>query len=426
MTWNMAATVMNLGSVFFTGVVLANILGRAGFGEFVMVQSTVLAISTTAQLAIGYTATKYVAEFRLVNKDKVEKILGLCSSLAGITATTSSIALLGLAPWLARDILLTPSLTTSLRIAAGVVLFTVMNAFQLGVLGGFQNYRAVALASGLGSMLHFTGSCVCGWLWGSEGCFAAMVVSSFLSWLLLRSLTRKSLKQEGISCDYWRAWEEWPVIVRFTLPGALGGLLGMPAVWAVNVLVASTSNGFENLALYSAANTLKGLVLLCPKIMNDVASSLLNHHKGLRNSRDYRAVFWMNIVLTWISASVAALAVGFLGPYLLRMYGRDYNGGYSILVLLLLSSLMEAMAIAVYQVLPSQEKLWLSIVAINLPRDCSIVLLAYCFLPAYGIAGVAVAQLAGWAMTLVIIIVLVTRLGLTLSPLSVPGSTSAT
>ena len=45
-------------------LVSANLLGRFAFGEFTVVQGTLSTVGALAQVATGYTATKYVAELR--------------------------------------------------------------------------------------------------------------------------------------------------------------------------------------------------------------------------------------------------------------------------------------------------------------------------------------------------------------------------
>src|SRR3954465_9073982 len=77
--WNLFDTVLTQGSVFVTTMLLARILGKEVFGELGMIQSTMQTLATVAQLAAGFTATKYVAEYRDTNKARTGRILGLCS-----------------------------------------------------------------------------------------------------------------------------------------------------------------------------------------------------------------------------------------------------------------------------------------------------------------------------------------------------------
>ena len=59
--FNLVGTFFNQGSTFVVNIVVANLLGRQIFGEYAIVQNTLVAVSVFVQLGIGYVATKYVA-----------------------------------------------------------------------------------------------------------------------------------------------------------------------------------------------------------------------------------------------------------------------------------------------------------------------------------------------------------------------------
>jgi len=84
-------------------------------------------------------------------------------------------------------------------------------------------------------------------------------------------------------------------------------------------------------------------------------------------------------------------------------------------LVLMLSTTPEALAVAAYQVVQSQAKMWLSLFAVCLPRDGLIVLLAYFLSPLYGAVGVAWAYTLGWMLTLLTIVAMLAQLGLGIS-----------
>src|SRR5712691_2179953 len=138
------AAVCTQGSTFAISVIVANALGRQIFGEYAMIQSTLLTLAPIAQLATGYTVTRYVAEFRSTDRDRAGRTLGLCSIVSASAACVAALALLAGAPWLAADILQAPHLAPGLLLVAAVVLFTVMNGYQIGALAGLEAYRDLA------------------------------------------------------------------------------------------------------------------------------------------------------------------------------------------------------------------------------------------------------------------------------------------
>src|SRR5260370_28006853 len=86
--YNTIGAVFNQGSTFGFNIIVANLLGRQVFGEYAMIQSTLATLALIAQLAVGYTATKYIAEFRSTDPQRAGRILGMMTafsaSIAGI------------------------------------------------------------------------------------------------------------------------------------------------------------------------------------------------------------------------------------------------------------------------------------------------------------------------------------------------------
>jgi O-antigen/teichoic acid export membrane protein len=411
-TWNVVNAVFTQGSVFLSNIVVANLLGREIFGEYGMIQSTMLTLSGIAQVATGVTATKYVAEFRSTDKEKTGRILGLCSAVTFATGCVATLLLLAGAPWLASHTLRAPHLAQGITIAAGFVMFSVINGYQAGALAGLEGYRILARAGIIQGPLHLA---VCGfgaWFWGLEGALGGLVASAAGRWLLYHRALRTAGREHGIFMTYAGLRTERRIILGFAVPAALSGLTSMPALWLANAFLVRQEAGFSQMGLYSAATTLRTLVLFLPALFNNVGMSLLNNEKGLGNEASYRKIFWFNLGATVGIAAVGAAIVSLAGPWLLRAFGREFPAGNPVLLILMLSTLPEIVAVSSAQIVQSREKLWLSLAFIALPRDISIVVLAFFLTPLYGAIGLAWAYTISWTLTMAIVILLVAFLGL--------------
>jgi FkbM family methyltransferase len=166
------------------------------------------------------------------------------------------------------------------------------------------------------------------------------------------------------------------------------------------------------MAIFSASFSLMAAVLLLPSIANNVGMSLINHHKGTGNSLEYRQIFWVNLAVTTAIVVAGAVAAAVLGPELLRLFGKNFKNGYTTLLILLVAAVPQGLAVALYQIIQSQAKMWLSFLAVSVPRDALIVILAYWLIPTHGASGVAFGYAAAWSMALLIIGGLVYRIGL--------------
>ena len=141
---NLIAVAFNQGSTLIVNIIVARILMKQSFGEYAMVYGTVLTASTLAQLAMGYTATKYIAEFRSSDPERAGRIMGLCVTISALMAGAGTILLIAIAPWLAGTILKAPHLAIALMIGSGFLFFSSINGYQTGALSGLEAYGGLA------------------------------------------------------------------------------------------------------------------------------------------------------------------------------------------------------------------------------------------------------------------------------------------
>jgi O-antigen/teichoic acid export membrane protein len=394
------ARVFNQGSTLAINVILANLLGRHAFGEYSIIYSTILTISTISTLGVGSSATKYIAEFRLVDKKRTAHVLGLCSATAGATAWISGGLLLLLAPWICTDVLTAPHLTPGLRIASGVVLFVVLNSYITGALIGLESFSALALASACGAVAQILSATTGARLAGVNGAVAGLVLGGICQWVALWFLFRRERIGQSLCVTYQGLRSEWPLIQKYFIPAALSGFVSMPALWLANAFLVRLPDGFNQLALYSVASNIRICILFVPQIVNGVGVSLINTQAGLGAEHEYRRTFWLNLVLTALSAFLGAMAAMLLATHLLSFFGKGFVEGRATLTILSLSAVIEACATATYQVVQSRAEMWRSLLLICVPRDILVLTLAYTLAPGYGAVGVAWAYAVGTVVSL--------------------------
>jgi O-antigen/teichoic acid export membrane protein len=410
--WNVTGAILNNGANFLTNIAIANLIGREVFGQYGMIQSTLTSFVGIAQAAAGITATKYLAEFRSSNKERAGRILGLCAATTFATGALATLLVLFSAPWLASTTLKASFLARPLQIASAAVFFTVVNGYQMGALAGLESYREWAFANGLQGPIQFAICSLLAWRWGLQGAVTGLLATSAMRWLILHVALKREANRQGILLRYSGLSQERAILFRFALPAALSSLTAAPAIWLGNTFLVRQAGGYSQLALFSAALNLKNVVMFLPLLVNNVGMSLLNNQRGENNHLRYRKVFRANIFLTASAASGGALFVGVFGKYLLRLYGKTFLEGQHILTLLLSVAVIEATAMAFFQVIYSEEKMWLSFLGIMLPRDIALILFAHMFVPLYGAFGLGLAYMVAWILCSTIILCFVFRIGL--------------
>ena len=413
-TWNVVAAVLTQGSNFLSNIIIANLLGREAFGSFGIIQSTMLASAGIAQIATGVTATKYVAEFRSRAPGRAGALLGLCSAVTVLTGIISTLMVWFSGTWLAVHALKDASLIGGLRIAAFFVLFAVMNGYQLGALAGLESYRTLAVGAGAQGILQIVLTGLGAWRWGVNGALFGLLFTAAARWMFFHFALRSEAAEQGIKLRYSGLWEESPVLLRFAIPAALSGMSSAPAAWIGSALLMRQSGGHGQVALFSAALSFKSAALFLPLVLNNVGMSILNHQRGLRDENRFRKVFWTNTGITVGCVTLGALVIAATGRYLLKAFGHGFTEGYPVLLLLMMAAAIETMAVAVYQVIQAQEKMWLSLLGVVLPKDFALVLSAYLLVPSYGAIGLGIAHVVWAAVNCIAVLLIAHVIGLRL------------
>ena len=409
--WNLVGVVFNQGSTFLVNLILAHMLGLVVFGEYAMVQSTVAVATMLAQIATGYTATKYVAEFRTTDPVRAGRLLGLLGVAALSMATLTGAMLLVASGFLADSFLHEANLAPALAIASAGVFFSAVSGFLMGALAGLESYRTLGLAGITSGLIYVLTGVTGAHIGGLNGAVAGVAISGLLQCGVLWQCVLREARRNGIPVGLAGAWTEAEIILRFAIPAALNGFIAMPAVWLSNAFLAGQEGGYALLALFTAANSFRIIVLFLPNIVNSVSMSLLNHQKGLNDERRYRRVFWVNLAATLGTVLAGAAFVAVTGRWLLLWFGPAFTAGYTALLLLMAVTIPESASTALFQIIQSRERIWWSVGAVAIPCYGTLVAVAWWLTPSYGAVGLAWAHLAAWIVALSANCVIVSRLG---------------
>jgi Na+-driven multidrug efflux pump len=89
--WSFIGSITYQGLTLLATIPVARLLGPSGYGELGIIQSTLMTFMVFSGLSLGQTATKYVAELRSRDPERVGRIIGLTSTVGLVIS-----ALLGL------------------------------------------------------------------------------------------------------------------------------------------------------------------------------------------------------------------------------------------------------------------------------------------------------------------------------------------
>lgn len=405
---NLIAVGFNQGSTLLVNIVVARILLKQVFGEYAMIQNTLLTFAVLSQLATGYTASKYIAEYRSKDPGRAGRIMGMCALVSAFTSAIGALVIFFSAPWLSGSVLEAPYLATALMIGAGFLFFSSINGYQLGALAGLEAFGSLAragIASGIAAIITIS---LGAWWGGLNGAIIGLSASAFIRCVIHNSWLRLESKDHGIKPRYKESLKkEKAIIYKFALPAAISGYYTMPMIWLANSFLVRQPGGYGEMALFSAANNLRLLVLFLPNVMNSVGLSVLNNEMAKEDVNRYNRVFRSNVIYVFIITLGSVIIIGIFGRPILQLFGKDFGAGHFLLWLLLLASIFESLSIVLYQYIQSQAKIWLSFFTINIPRDTFLAAAAFFLVRLNGGVGLASAYLCSTVLGLICVLIFV-------------------
>jgi O-antigen/teichoic acid export membrane protein len=413
--WNIIAAVFNQGSTFALALIVANVLGRERFGMYALLQSTLLLVGNLAQLAMGLTTTKYVAEFRSSDKPRTARILTTCLSIAAVAGTAASVLAWAVASLIAERILGHAELAPLIRIGAPTIGCVTIGLVCAGALAGFENFRRIGVTGVVSGIIYIGTGAFAATQWGLRGVIAAIAISSAAQAAILLALVIAEAERQGarLSLRIFReSFQETPALMSFAFPAALAGITGVPMLWIVSAILARQPGGITEVAFFTAANSVRLIVLFVPYVVNAVGFSVLNHYRGADDDAGYRRAFWANMAVMTVTTLLAMIVLIIGSPLVLRAFGRGFLEARAALILLVAVTLPEAVCLALFQIVQTRGRMWTSLFFIALPRDLSIIVVALLLVPHYGAVGAALAFLTGAAVSLLTHSLLVRSLGI--------------
>ncbi len=378
-----------------TAVVVARLLGREQYGEFGIINNTAGMFSIFAILGLAMASTKHIAEFRKNDPDRAGHIIALFSLLAMGTALLMSALLVITAPWLSVNALAAPHITNLLLIGVGIIFFGVINSVQMGALSGFEAFRTIAWINSLYAIIMLF-LITCGvYLFGMPGAIWAIVIALAANCVISNHELRKEALRAGVPISFTGCSKELHILVGFSLPAILAGMMFTPANWVCSAMLVNIPNGYSEMGIFQAASSWQKAILFLPQCLNMIALPMLADFHGAQKRRQYRKAFWYNTILVGASALGGAIIVSIASPYIMKIYGSSFEPGSFVLVILAFAAFLASIATYIGVTMISQGRVWLCTASSAL-WALALIGSAYFLIPGYGALGFSLAMLMSY------------------------------
>lgn len=376
--WSLSGTIVAKFLVLVSGIICAHILSKSEYGQLGMVRSTINLFVTLGSAGMGVTAAKYISEYRVSDKCKISNIYVLTNGFAFITGFLITIIVLFFAPKIANEVLHSSELISPLRIGALLLFITIINGAQNGTLSGFEAFKSIAFNTLYGSIAESILLLIGAYFWGVFGAilgfgtgYVVLYIANYIS--IKRqfitnnvSITRFKLSRELLS-----------ILYKFSLPAALASCITAPTFFVVRAMLSNT-NGFEEVAIYEAADQWRIIILFIPASISQIVLPILSG-LSVNRTNEFWKVLKINISLNVVIASIVAIIVALLSPWIMNLYGGGYGSSALPLVILVASTVISAVSNVVGVAIQSRAKTWLGF-CFNLFWAFMLITITYFFL----------------------------------------------
>lgn len=394
--WSIGGAVISRGLMLIASIFVARMLGREVYGEYGMIRTTVSMFLVFAGFGLGMTATKHVAEYRITDPERAGRIMAISGLFAVGTGTLVAVGLYIFASWVATHTINATHLVGELRIGAFILLLNAVNGAQSGALAGFEAFRSIAkvnLWTGLASFPLL----ICGAYWGGlRGAVWALGANMIISWLLNHLALRREAARFKVPFTSVGCFSEWPILWRFSLPAALGGVMVSPVVWASNAMLVNQPGGYGQMGLFDAANQWRMAILFIPGVVGQIVLPMLANLNAPDDQIRYKKVLKYNALINAGVSLVVALPVSLLATVIMKSYGPGFEEGALALILLSISTIFVAWNNVVGQAIASKGMMWVGFF-FNLMWATTFLIFSYYFIHnGYGVTGLALATLIAY------------------------------
>lgn len=386
-------------------------MGKVHYGEFGMMNSTVLMFVAVASLGLGATASRYIAENRDVNPEKTIDIYLITQLFSYGIAIVSSIFIFWFADTISLKSFHQTDLGTEIRITTLIFFFSIINGSQNGILSGFERFKLVAYSNIVKSIFQSIFLVIGAFNFQLKGALFGLAIGQILANFYNRLLIRPLIKSYQISL-YNRfkqlSLKQFDVLWKFSLPTVVSSLTIVPVMWYAKTKLVQVE-GFKAMANFDVAEQWRSQILYIPAVLAQIILPMLSNLKGNASKTEYFKSIKINLVINIVVSVVLSLLVIIIAPWLLSQYGKEFNNTTPI-YFLSISAVFIAVSNVVFPILLTYNKMWNGVL-INAIWAVSFILLSNLFLAkGYGENGLSIAVAISYAIMLSIQIIYCTYL----------------
>ena len=367
--WALFGNVLSKGLALVAGIIVARLLGSNIYGEFGMLKVTVMTLALFSSLGLGYTSTKFMAEFK-DNKDFTSLIIKYSTVITFSISSLFSFILFFSSFYISKEILDSPHLDNPLKLVSAWVIFNALTVTMIGLLAGIGKFKSMAKINIQVGIITFISSVLFTYFYGLIGALSALILAQiFHFYKLSRLLLSLNLYSNSIKNNF----PFLKNILKLSLPVALQQASYALTSW-LSLLLLIKYSGYIDVGLYSVATHWGAVVLFIPGVLYNVILSHLT--KAKNESGKYNRIIKINLSFNFLTTFIPFIFIYLFSDFISSFYGSSFEGLNNLLSLTVFSVIIYSLSDVYVQVYISKNKNWLMFY-LKLFRDLGILISTY-------------------------------------------------
>ncbi|NKI26854.1 oligosaccharide flippase family protein [Arenibacter sp. 6A1] len=277
--WSLVGSLSSKSLLFAVWVLVARMLGKELYGEIGIVRSTINLFIIFLGTGISITMTKYIPMYVQKDKQRVSKIYSLNLFFTLSFSALLTFLLYFLAEYISIWISGSKDLKLSLQIGSFLIFFNSLNSFITGCLQGFRTFKLISFINTINGVATFVFVYLGAYFYSVHGAFIGLLISAVILLIQSHYYLKKKLKQEGIEFNS-NFISEFTILKNFTVPSILSGLMVVPFKWALDAFLVKSTNGLNELGLYSALILFQTFLVVLANSLNAPLLTLMAENKN--------------------------------------------------------------------------------------------------------------------------------------------------
>jgi O-antigen/teichoic acid export membrane protein len=357
--WSSAGAILVRLTGLGNSIFVSRQLGAEKFGEYIIIQGTVIMLGTIIGQSVGAVGSKKAIYWKKNKNKKNQNDLISSHLIAMIGGSVMFLLVIQFADWIAGVILERNSISKPLWFSAASVFFIAVDTYQMLILSALGSLKKSIIYSGVATVFGAFVAIFTTYTSGLTGAVSGLTIVSFFQFIASAVLLRDILVDNGICMDgKMLSGIRFQIVEIF--PILMGTMIVSVIPWFVQISLFKTKNGASDLAVLAIGIQWNNIALFLPNAFGRIMLPALSEHVCESWGTNLLETLKKSILINLIGSLPIVFSISALSPIIMRSYGFTDPGAPVVLFLMMLSALASAACSPAGLLLTVSGKNWIA------------------------------------------------------------------